>query len=97
MIGMTKAEIIKVGDKVRSFDFHDRDANAFDACYVEGVVESIEGHPLGGGGEYLKFKITKKVFSGKNVERTVGEYNWVPQNGQETWTGDITDHVVKIG
>lgn len=94
---MIKVEIIKVGDKVRSFDFQDRDANAFDACYVEGVVESIEGHPQGGGGEYLKFKITRKVFGGKELDVTIGDYNWVPQNGQETWTGKITDHVVKIG
>ena len=88
---------VKVGDKVRSFDFDSHEVEGRDACYVEGVVESIEGHPMGGGGEYVKFLITKKIFSGKERTGSVGEFNWVPQNGQETWTGKLTNHIVKIG
>tara|TARA_B100001287_G_scaffold240575_1_gene215048 strand:+ start:2577 stop:2864 length:288 start_codon:yes stop_codon:yes gene_type:complete len=95
---MSKVKTVKVGDKVRSFDFHSRDVEGIDACYVEGVVESIEGHPMGyGDGEYVKFLITKKIFSGEERTETLGEYNWVPQNGQENWNGKLTNHIEKIG
>ena len=94
---MTKVEKIKVGDKVRSFDFDCKELDTINSCFVEGIVESIEGHPMGGGGEYLKFKISRKVFGGKERTETLGEFNWVPQNGQETWLGKVTDNVVKIG
>jgi|TARA_B100000035_G_scaffold270098_1_gene244278 hypothetical protein len=87
---------VKVGDKVRSFDFHYRDIDGENACYVEGIVESIEGHPIGGGGKYAKFKITRKIFGGEEREETLGEYNWAPQNGQEDWTGKLTNHMEVI-
>jgi hypothetical protein len=94
---MKKVEIIKVGDKVRSFDFDCKEVDTINSCFVEGIVESIEGHPMGGGGEFVKFIITKKVFSGEETDRSVGEYNWVPQNGQKQWTGKLTNNVIKIG
>lgn len=89
-------KIVKVGDKVRSFDFHHKDKNGINACYVEGIVESIGGHPFGGGGKYAKFKITRKVFSGEEREETLGEYNWAPQNGQENWNGKLTNQMEVI-
>jgi len=94
---MDNIQIIKEGDKVRSFDFDSRDIKGNDACYVEGVAESIEGHPMGGGGKYVKFKITRKVFSGEERSGSLGEYNWAPQNGQEDWTGKLTNQLAKIG
>ena len=94
---MSKVEIIKVGDKVRSFDFDCKEVDTINSCFVEGVVESIEGHPQGGGGEYLKFKISRKIFSGEEITQTIGDFNWVPQNGQKTWTGKLINNVVKIG
>ena len=93
---MKKIQIIEIGDKVRSFDFDCKEVDTINSCYVEGIVESIEGHPIGGGGKYIKFKITKKIFAGEDLKETVGEYNWVPQNGQETWTGKETNNAVKI-
>jgi hypothetical protein len=94
---MKKVEIIKVGDKVRSFDFDCKEVDTINSCFVEGIVESIEGHPMGGGGEFIKFEITRKVFSGEETNRSVGEHNWVPQNGQKQWTGKLTNNVIKIG
>lgn len=85
----------QVGDKVRSHDFMSRDIEGPNACYVEGIVESIEGHPLYGSGNYIKFKILKKVFGGKERNETLGEYNWVPQNGSFSIMGP-TDNVEKI-
>lgn len=85
--------IIKVGDKVRSYDFP-----TSKDCFVEGVVESIEGHPLGGGGEFLKFKINRKVFSGKEIldSERIGEYNWAPQNGQVQMMSDELTNGVEL-
>lgn len=85
----------QVGDNVRSHDFTYRDTEGPNACYVEGIVESIEGHPVYGSGKYLKFKITKKIFGGKEISQTLGEYNWVPQNGAYSIMGP-TDNVEKI-
>ena len=93
---MTKVQKIKVGDKVRSFDFDCKELDTINSCFVEGVVENIEGHPMSGDGEYLKFKISRKIFGGKEIPQTIGDYNWVPQNGQMTWLGKVTDNVVKI-
>lgn len=84
----------KVGDNVRSHDFDERDITGPNACYVEGIVESIEPHPMGGGGNFVKFKISKKIFGGKEIERTVGEYNWVPQNGSYSIMGQTTNIVL---
>jgi len=93
---MTKMTKVKVGDKVRSFDFDSHEVKGKDACYVEGVVESIEGHPMSGDGEYAKFKITKKIFGGEERTETLGEYSWAPQNGQQTWLGKLTNHLTII-
>jgi hypothetical protein len=88
--------IINVGDKVRSYDFR-----SHKDCYVEGIVESIEGHPLGGGTDakiYLKFLITRKVFNGKEIldHDTIGEYNWVPQNGVPVAMSDRLTNEVEL-
>ena len=85
--------IIKVGDKVRSYDFP-----TSKDCFVEGVVESIEGHPLSGTGEYLKFKVTRKVFGGKEIfdADSIGEYNWAPQNGLSQMLSDELTNGVEL-
>lgn len=86
----------QVGDNVRSHDFSGRETEGPNACYVQGIVESIGPHPLYGGEKnYVKFKITKKIFGGKEITKTIGEYNWVPQNGSHTWMGPTTN-IVKV-
>ena len=85
----------QVGDNVRSHDFNDRDITGPNACYVQGIVESIEGHPMGGGGKFVKFKITKKIFGGKEITEKLGEYNWAPQNGSYSFMGSTTN-IVRI-
>jgi hypothetical protein len=82
---MTKE--IKVGDKVRSFDFDFREITGENACFVEGIVEGI------GPGRY-KIKTTKRIFGGEN-KADYKEYYYPPKNGTPSFWG-YADFVTKI-
>jgi len=87
---------IKIGDNVRSFDFvGNKDMEGANACYVEGIVESIEGHPLGGRASFYKFKIVRKIFGGIECDQD-SEYNWAPVNGQKDLFGREVNQVELI-
>lgn len=87
---------IKVGDKVRSFDFpvHNKEIEGEEACYVEGIVEDIgrfiDWQPC----DMYKIKCTKKVFTGKEIDHE--EYYYVPVNGTGRTGGGVCDGVVKV-
>lgn len=92
-----KISKIKIGDNVRSFDFvGNTDIEGKNACFVEGIVESIEGHPVSGGGSFYKFKIIRKIFGGQERSEQNGEYNWAPVNGQKDLFGREVNQVFKI-
>jgi hypothetical protein len=83
---------IKVGDKVRSFDFEGRrNLTGERACYIEGVVmgfREIEGC------QRYEIKLTRRVFGGEDGPFAGTMYP--PVNGTSTLFGDTTDGVVKI-
>jgi len=96
---MSKVLEINVGDTVKSLDFPDtcREIEGKDACFIEGVVEVI------GQFASLKFqscdmykiRCTKKVFSGKEIEKHE-EFYYAPVNGTKKMFGSkLTDGVVK--
>ena len=82
-------ETIKVGDRVRSFDFE-----GCDDCYIDGVVESI-GDKLEGCPRY-KIRVQTLVFGGEVQTDHVPPYVYPPVNGTETWLGGVTAGVVKL-
>ena len=87
---------IKIGDTVRSFDFPEtaRETEGDNACFVEGVVEGIGKFLDWQSCELYKIKCTRKIFGGK--EREHEEYYFAPVNGTSTWTGGVTNGVVKV-
>ncbi len=87
--------MIKVGDKVRSFDFpHSRDVDGDRACYVEGVVEGFKEVE---GCERYVVRVDRKVFAGKE-EDILGRYPYVfpPVNGTPRLLGGVCDGVVGL-
>ena len=87
--------MIKVGDKVRSFDFpHSRDVDGDRACYVEGVVEGFKEVE---GCERYVVRVDRKVFTGKE-EDILGRYPYVfpPVNGTPRLLGGVCDGVVGL-
>ncbi len=79
---------IKIGDKVRSYDFEGRKD-----CYVEGVVCAIE--PLEGCDRYV-ITTVNRVFAGEPVYRS-GELVYTPVNGTRFAGSDrVTNFVEKI-
>ena len=81
---------IKIGSKVRSFDFHSRDITGEDACYVEGEVVDIRWD---GGCDRYVILIEKQVFAGKEEDTHVGSLVHPPVNGIPKWNGRLTDGV----
>jgi len=84
---------IKIGDKVRSFDFAaHRDIEGPDACFAEGVVEGFQTI----GCTRFDIRVTRAVWEGKEVPTEEGTRIAPPLNGTPTNMGRITDGVVKI-
>ena len=84
---------IKIGDKVRSFDFAaHRDIEGPDACFAEGVVEGFQTI----GCTRFDIRVTRAVWEGKEVPTEEGARIAPPLNGTPTNMGRITDGVVKI-
>lgn len=90
---------IKIGDKVRSFDFsHHRDISGKNAHYVEGVVVEI-GNVLGipGCARYT-IDVTARIWCGDREEDIDPRENLVyaPVNGTPTLLGDVCDYVERL-
>ena len=86
--------MIKVGNRVRSFDFSDRpggrDVTGERACYIEGTVvgfESLEGC------ERYVIHVKRDGFRGEEKTHRVGSKRYPPVNGTPTLFGDVTDCV----
>ena len=87
---------IKIGDKVRSFDFpENRDIEGPEAFFAEGVVEGFKTLV---GSSYTRFdiRVTRAVWEGKEVPTEEDRRIAPPLNGLPTKFGRITDGVVKI-
>lgn len=81
---------VKVGDRVRSYDFPDRVD-----CYVEGVVEEIGAFPEFPGCERYRIKVDRAVFEGK-PNGHFADFVFPPVNGTRTSMGRVCDGVVPI-
>ena len=90
---------IKVGDKVRSFDFPGRpDGRALTgprACYVEGTVEAIGAFDEFPDCDRYKIKVRETVFRGVSRPPHV-EYIFPPVNGTPNAFFDETFNGVEI-
>jgi hypothetical protein len=91
---------IKVGSKVRSFDFPDRDRKltGANACYVEGEVEQIVHMD---GCDRYKILVTKRVIGGfddglRSELRDIPTHVYPPINGTPSWMGPPTSGVELI-
>ena len=78
----------KVGDTVRSHDFERIPGRP--ECYVEGVVEGFEERH---GCQFYVISVTRRVFSGKEVNCEMGDKICAPMNGIQTDMGRLTDGV----
>lgn len=84
---------IKIGDKVRSFDFPaHRDIEGPEACFAEGVVEGFKTI----GCTRFDIRVTRSVWEGKEVPTEEGTRIAPPLNGTPTDMGRVTDGVFKI-
>jgi hypothetical protein len=81
---------IKVGDRVRSYDF----PGSRDDCYIEGVVEEV-GIMLEGCPRY-KIRGERIVWRGKDEGAPADPYVYPPVNGTPTLFGDVTNGVKRL-
>lgn len=97
---------IKIGDKVRSFDFADgdfgRDLTGERACYVEGFVVDItrmvpaeDGFLMDAGCDRYVIEIERQVFGGEEVDEPLDRV-YPPVNGTPTWGDRVTNCVEVI-
>lgn len=86
-------DAIKIGDKVRSYNFDGRDD-----CYVEGVVEAIG--PFAGAEawdcERLHVRVERMVWQGVEQGVEPGRMAYPPVNGTPTVGGKTTNFVQKL-
>jgi hypothetical protein len=93
--------MIKVGDKVRSFDFvYDRDLDGEQACYVEGTVKEIynasqqEAHGFLSLDRRYRILVERDVWGGIEGSSRVGITVNPPVNGRPKFFGaGVTDFV----
>lgn len=88
---------IKIGTRVRSFDFADgpdgRSLQGERACYIEGVVTGYENVE---GCQRYQILVDRDVFGGEESTRRNGRVVTPPVNGTPTWMGNVTDYVEAI-
>lgn len=88
-------DIIKIGDRVHSYDFPDL-TGMKTSCYVEGIVEAIGQVPAIGGCDRYTIRITRRVWKGheddgwKNGKEFPDGYAYPPVNGSQSWLGGVT-------
>jgi len=88
-------DIIKIGDRVHSYDFPDL-TGMKTSCYVEGIVEAIGQVPAIGGCDRYTIRITRRVWKGheddgwKNGKEFPDGRAYPPVNGSQSWLGGVT-------
>ena len=92
--GKTRSNLqITVDDKVRSFDFENRDLTGERACYVEGTVIGFEDWA---DCTRYAIKADRRVWGGKEIKDDIGHTFYPPINGTRTWLNRLTDYVELI-
>lgn len=82
---MKRVNEVKIGDKVRSYDFMGNDQ-----CYFEGVVELINGKMA-----TFTARTTKQVFAGEELDLTTCSKAFTTDLPGMNWMDDVwTDRVV---
>jgi hypothetical protein len=89
--------MIKVGDRVRSFDFGSREVVGETACFVEGVVRNIT-HPSVDTKfrdcPHYEIRVDRRVFAGDEINGAIiGGLVYPPVNGTPSTFGGVTNYV----
>ena len=89
--------MLKVGDKVRSFDFardgRGKQLKGERACYVEGTIEGFKR--IEGCDRYM-IRVERKVWAGEEVENPYDGHVFPPLNGTPRLLGGVCEGVDKI-
>jgi hypothetical protein len=82
--------MIRIGSKVRSFDFDGRSLEGPRACYVEGVVIGFANHE---GCDRYEIRVERDVCRGEDSDRRIGCVVIPPLNGTPSMLGGTTNFV----
>lgn len=96
---LTDPEPIKVGDRVRSYDFPDDPREDARGCYYEGRVVAIGRFAFDGEAcDRYKIAVMKRYWLGKPQLLSVDRYVFPPANGTPIAArpGAVTHGVVKL-
>ena len=89
--------MIKVGDRVRSFDFGSREVEGETACFVEGVVRNITNPSVDSNFRdcsHYEIRVDRRVLAGEEINGAIiGGLVYPPVNGTPSTFGGITDYV----
>ena len=82
---------VKVGTRVRGYDFDNRNLVGDRASYIEGVIESIG--VFSEGCDRYAIRVDRDVFGGKESKARVGQLVFPPLNGTPSLFGGVTNFV----
>jgi hypothetical protein len=89
--------MIKVGDRVRSFDFGSREVEGEAACFVEGVVRNITNPAIDTmfrDCAHYEIRVDRRVLAGEEINGAIiGGLVYPPVNGTPSTFSGITDYV----
>lgn len=85
--------MIRIGSKVRSFDFDERSLEGPRACYVEGVVIGFINHE---GCDRYEIRVERDVRRGEDSDRRIGRVVIPPLNGTPSTIGGTTNFVEPV-
>lgn len=89
---------IKVGDRVRSFDFSDRETVGPRACFIEGTVTGIGRFPQFNDCDRYEIRVEREMFGGEECDVSEPEFRYPPVNGTRVVgrAQEVTDGVVLL-
>lgn len=89
---------IQPGERVRSYDFpdHAETLSGKQACYMEGVVQSVGEFDKFPDCDRYKILVERRVFRGKTVKLDAPLVVYPPVNGTPSTFGGVTHGVVRI-
>lgn len=81
-------EEIRVGDRVRAYDYECRDITGPKACYTEGVVVEMIDDGNIPDGRYV-IKVDRDVWTGKDMKVRVGHNVYPAANGRVIYPAKV--------
>jgi hypothetical protein len=86
---------VRVGDRVRAYDYDCRDTAGENACYVEGIVVEFQNDGNVRNGRYI-IQVDLDMWAGKKAHVRVGHKSYPPVNGRVVQPANVFSNRVVV-